>query len=111
MPPGPSPTPVGPSTLLEGLPSRDGGQWFGLACARATLSAAAGRDGPGSSAGEAPGPADRAMDDLRRAASMGWRNPALYRYEPALGPLRARDDFRELMRDLNFPADPFARGE
>ncbi len=94
--------------LLEGLPSRDGGQWFGLACARATLSAAAGRDGPGPSAGEAPGPADGAMDDLRRAAPMGWRNPALYRYEPALGPLRARDDFRELMRDLDFPADPFA---
>ncbi len=90
--------------LLVGLPSRDGGQWFGLACARATLSAAAGRDGPVSSA-------DRAMDDLRRAAPMGWRNPALYRYEPALGPLRARDDFRELMRDLDFPADPFARGE
>jgi hypothetical protein len=35
----------------------------------------------------------------------------LYRYEPALGPLRARDDFRELMRDLDFPADPFARAE
>jgi eukaryotic-like serine/threonine-protein kinase len=97
--------------LLEGLPSRDGGQWFGLACARATLSAAAGRDWPGLSAGEAPGLAGRAMDDLRRAAAIGWRNPALYRYEPALGLLRARDDFRELMRDLNFPADPFARGE
>ena len=40
---------------------------------------------------------------------MGWRNPARYRYEPALGPLRSRDDFRELMRNLEFPADPFAR--
>ena len=44
-----------------------------------------------------------------RAAAMGWRNPAIYRYEPALGPLRARADFRELMRNLDFPADPFAR--
>ena len=65
---------------------------------RASLSAAAGRDAPKPSAGEASGPADLAMDDLRRTAAMGWRNPALYRYEPALGPLRARDDFRELMR-------------
>ncbi len=97
--------------LFEGLPSRDGRQWFGLACARATLSSAAGRHGSSRSAGDTPGPAGQAMDDLRRAAAMGWRNAASYRYEPALGPLRARDDFRELMRDLDFPADPFARGE
>ena len=95
--------------LLEGLPSRDGRDWFRLACARATLAAAAGRDGPGPRAAAALGLADRAIDDLRRAAAMGDRNPVLYRYEPALGPLRARDDFRELMRDLAFPADPFAR--
>ena len=48
------------------------------------------------------------MDDLRRAAAMGYRNPAVYRYEPALAPLRGRDDFRLLMMDLAFPADPFA---
>jgi hypothetical protein len=95
--------------LLEALPARDSRQWFWLACARATLSSAAGDDGPGPPAGAAPGPADRAMDDLRRAAAMGWRNPAQYRYESALGPLRARDDFLELIRDLDFPADPFAR--
>jgi tetratricopeptide (TPR) repeat protein len=95
--------------LLEGLPARDGPQWFSLACARATLAASAGRAGPGPSAGEAPGLADRAMDDLRRAAAMGSRNPAQYRYEPALAPLRGRDDFRLLLLDLAFPPDPFAR--
>ncbi len=95
--------------LLEGLPARDGREWFWLSCARATLSAAAGSGGPGPSAGAGPRLADRAMDDLRRAAAMGYRNPALYRYEPALRPLRARDDFRGLLRDLDFPADPFAR--
>jgi hypothetical protein len=95
--------------LLEGLPARDGPQWFSLACARATLAAAAGRGGSGPSAAEAPGQADRAMDDLRRAAAMGFRSPAAFRYEPALRPLRGRGDFRELMRDLDFPADPFAR--
>jgi hypothetical protein len=48
------------------------------------------------------------MGDLRRAAALGWRNPAAYRYEPALGPLRSRDDFGDLMRDLDFPAEAFA---
>jgi hypothetical protein len=39
----------------------------------------------------------------------GQLNPAAYRYEPALRPLQARDDFRLLTLDLDFPADPFAR--
>ena len=95
--------------LLEGLPARDARQWFSLACARATLAAAAGRDGSGPSTAEASGLADRAIDDLRRAAAMGYRSPAAYRYEPALAPLRGRDDFRDLIRDLDFPAEPLAR--
>ena len=52
---------------------------------------------------------DRAMDDLRHAAAMGYRNPAQYRYEPALAPLRGRDDFRLLMMDLAMPPNAFAR--
>jgi hypothetical protein len=48
------------------------------------------------------------MNDLRRAAAMGYRNPAAYRYEPALAPLRGRDDFQLLMMDLAMPAAPFA---
>jgi serine/threonine-protein kinase len=95
--------------LLEGLPARDARQWFSLACARATLAVAAGRDGPGPSTALASGLADRAIDDLRRAAGMGYRSPAAYRYEPALEPLRGRADFRLLLLDLAFPADPFAR--
>ena len=95
--------------LLEGLPARDDRQWFSLACARATLAAAAGRAGPVPSAAEAPRLADRAIDDLRHAAAMGYRSPAAYRHEPALAPLRGRDDFRLLLLDLAFPADPFAR--
>jgi hypothetical protein len=80
-----------------------------LACARATLAAAAGRDGAGPSAAEAPGLADRAMADLRNAAAAGYRNPPMYRYEPALRPLRGRDDFQLLLMDLAMPSDPFAR--
>jgi serine/threonine-protein kinase len=95
-------------SLFEGLPTRDGREWFWLACARASLSAAVGRDGPGPSSGLASGLGDRAIDDLRRAAAMGFRSPAAYRYEPALGPFRGRDDFRLLMMDVSFPAEPFA---
>jgi serine/threonine protein kinase len=84
--------------LYEGLPSRPGVDWFGLGCARATLSAA-----------EAPELAARAMADLRQAVAKGYRNPAEYRREPALDPLRGRDDFRVLMLDLAFPSDVFAR--
>ena len=93
--------------LLEGLPMRNGPQHFSLACARVALAAAFDREGPAPSADAAL--ADRAMDDLRRAAAMGYRNPAQYHYEPALGPLRPRADFRLLLLDLAFPSDPFAR--
>jgi hypothetical protein len=71
--------------------------------------AAAGRDGAEPSAAEAPGLADRAMNDLRRAVAAAYPSPAVYRYEPALNPLRGRDDFQLLMMDLTMPADPFAR--
>jgi hypothetical protein len=49
------------------------------------------------------------MDDLRQAAAMGYHSPAAFRYEPALGPLQGRDDFRLLLMDMAFPADAFAR--
>jgi hypothetical protein len=68
----------------------------------------AGRGGARTSALLAPGLADQAMTDLRQASAVGWRNPAAYRYEPALGPLRDREDFTLLMMDLAMPAEPFA---
>ena len=60
------------------------------------------------SAGEGPAEADKAMDRLRRAVAMGYRNFDALRTEAALDPLRDRDDFRLLMMDLAMPADPFA---
>jgi hypothetical protein len=75
------------------------------------LASAEGRGGPGLSTNAVTGLADQAMADLRRAAAMGWRDLAYCRYEPALAPLRGREDFRLLLLDLAFPADPFARGE
>ena len=66
------------------------------------------RGGARASALLAPGLADQAMTDLRQAAAVGWRNPAAYRHEPAMGPLRERQGFKLLMMDLAMPAEPFA---
>ena len=57
-------------------------------------------------AGEGPIEAGRAMDILRRAVAMGFRSADRYRVEPALGPLRDREDFRLLMMDLAMPDRP-----
>jgi hypothetical protein len=54
--------------------------------------------------------ADQAMAALRRAVDAGWRNPIRLAQEPALGPLRSRDDFQRLLMslwDLTFPTDAF----
>ena len=112
----PGEPPVGPrrgqpgraATLFEELPTRDGREWFGLARARTTLAAAAGRGGSGTSASLEPSLADHAMNDLRRAAAEGYRSPAVFRYEPALAPLRGCDDFQFLMMELSMLANPFA---
>jgi eukaryotic-like serine/threonine-protein kinase len=95
--------------LYEGLPSRQGVFWFGLDCPRSTLSAAAGRDGSGLTAAEAPDLTARAMADLRQAVAIGYRDLVNYRRESALDPLRGRDDFRVLLLDVAFSVNPFAR--
>jgi serine/threonine-protein kinase len=94
--------------LFEALPSRHGREWFSLACARVTLAAAIGRGETATSAAPESSLADQAMNDLRQAAATGYRSPAVYRHEPALGLLRGRDDFQLLMMDLAMPAAPFA---
>jgi hypothetical protein len=48
------------------------------------------------------------MAVLQRAIEGGYRDFGLIRVEPGLDPLRSRDDFRRLISDLAFPADPFA---
>ena len=50
------------------------------------------------------------MADLRRAVDTGYRDAAEFRREPALDPLRGRDDFRLIMMDVAFPEQPFAAG-
>jgi serine/threonine-protein kinase len=54
---------------------------------------------------------DRAMVDLLRAVADGYRDLAFLRTTTDLDPLRSRPDFQLLMMDLEFPDDPFARGD
>jgi serine/threonine-protein kinase len=97
--------------LYETVPRLDRESVFLHAGCRASLSTLAGLPGTGFSAGEGESEADRAMALLKEAAAMGYRNPDYYHIESALDPLRGRDDFRLLMLDLAFPAEPFARGD
>jgi hypothetical protein len=62
-------------------------------------------------------PADRAASEadttmalLHKAVAMGYRYPDEFRVEDALNSLRQRTDFRLLMMDLSFPAEPFESG-
>jgi eukaryotic-like serine/threonine-protein kinase len=68
---------------------------------------------PGRHVGRGPGagrwsPADAATGLLRRAAAAGLLNPGKLRVEADLDPLRSRPDFRWLLADVAFPAEPFA---
>jgi serine/threonine-protein kinase len=94
--------------IWDKLPTRSGQEWFETACGQAALASLAGRDGSGVAALEGPDRADRAMNRLRKAVDGGYRNLDAFRTEPALDPLRSRDDYRLLMMDLAFPTEPFA---
>ncbi len=96
--------------LCDELPPRSHWELVETACCHAALAGLAGRAGSGVSAAEGEIEAARAMDWLRRAVAMGYRNANELRIESALDSLRTRDDFRLLMMDVAFPAEPFARG-
>jgi hypothetical protein len=68
-----------------------------------------GRPGSGVPAAEATTEAEAAMALLHEAVGLGYRSPDAFRTEAALDPRRARADFRILMLDLSFPAQPIDR--
>jgi serine/threonine-protein kinase len=84
---------------------------YNLACGHATLAGIGTIPGSGMSAVEGQAEAERAMHWLHRAVVRGYRNIALMRRDHDLDPLRSRPDFQLLMMDLEFPDDPFARGD
>src|SRR5262249_18301216 len=54
--------------------------------------------------------ADRAMATLRRAIEAGFSDLRQLEQDADLDPLRSRADFRTLIMDLTFPAEPFKKG-
>ena len=107
-PPAPRPTPGGRSRCGTGCRRGRARSGSRPPAAHAALAGLAGRAGSGVSAAEAASEADAAMALLHKAVAMGYRSRDAFRTEDALDPLRGRDDFRLLMMDLAFPADPFA---
>jgi tetratricopeptide (TPR) repeat protein len=95
--------------LFDGLPARSGAEWFETACCHATLARLAGRAAPGLTAEQEGVETERAMDSLREAFALGYRDLATLRHEAALVAIRERPDFRLLMMDLAMPPRPFAR--
>ncbi len=86
--------------LMECLPRVPNYCLYDLACYQALLAGATGSRSE----------ADRAMDILRRSVALRGGDLARMRTDPALDPLRDRPDFRLLMMDLAFPAEPLAPG-
>jgi tetratricopeptide (TPR) repeat protein len=68
------------------------GQWYDFACVYALAS--------GKSAAKKQEYADRAMELLRRAVQAGWRNAAHMRKDTDLDPHRGREDFKQLLWEL-----------
>jgi eukaryotic-like serine/threonine-protein kinase len=94
--------------IWDAIPGRTGDEWFETACNHAALAGLAGRDAPGVPAAEARSHADTTMALLKKAVALGFRNANEFRSQDALDPLRNRPDFRLLILDLSFPANPFA---
>ena len=68
--------------------------------------AIAGQEGAGVSDAEGKFQANQAMDLLKKAVGMGYRDAASLRTESALDPLREREDFKKLLAELDKPSPP-----
>ena len=92
------------SPPLESLDSHDPLDWLAAARGHALCHEVEGRRGSASTSEEQ---AERTVGALRRAVTLGFRDPEFLASEPALRVLGDRPDFRALIADLAFPADPF----
>ena len=94
--------------LLGRLASPSAEDLYSLARSLALLSGVAERPGSDRPAADDRVEGDSAMVALQRAVHSGWHDVSAARYDSDLDPIRSRPDFRLLMRDLVFPANPFA---
>jgi tetratricopeptide (TPR) repeat protein len=92
----------------ESEPALRPGDWYNLGCVHARLATLIGAGGPGADPDSARH-TDLAVAALRRAVALGYRDAAVIRSDPDLEPLRGRPEYRLLLLDAAFPADPFAR--
>jgi serine/threonine protein kinase len=96
---------------LEHLVQKTSEDIYNIACAHACLASlmAAGPAAAPSQLAQARQDLDLAMTALLRAVADGYRDGNSLRTDPDLDPLRSRPDFQQLMMDIVFPADPFAK--
>jgi tetratricopeptide (TPR) repeat protein len=97
------------TALYDSHPTLEPAAAIGRACCQAALTGMAAKQGSGIPAAEGASQAEAAIAILQQAVAGGYRDPGLLRLEPGLDPLRSRDDFRLMMMDQTFPAEPFAR--
>jgi tetratricopeptide (TPR) repeat protein len=95
--------------VLDALRTRTPEDDYNLACYHSSLAGLAENPGTGITAADGRDEADRAMNDLCRAAAGGFRMSSLILKDRDLDPLRTRPDFQVLMMDLALPEEPFAR--
>src|SRR5262249_33805901 len=95
-------------SLQEAIPSPTIAARYALARAHALLAAAAADPRSGLSADIAAAEADGATAALRQAVAAGYPNLDQIRRDPDVRPLRDREDFRMLMKELPRPAQPIA---
>ncbi|WP_165253415.1 serine/threonine-protein kinase [Paludisphaera soli] len=81
---------------FDGLPPRSASKCFEAAAAHAALAGLAGEEGSTVPAADAGPEADRAVELLRRALALGFRDADALRTEAALDAVRGRNDFRAI---------------
>ena len=92
----------------DAIPNPEPVDLYDLACWHALLGGLGGRPGSGVSEAEGRDERDLAMSWLERAIAAGYPDATHMQTDTDLDPLRGREDFRLLMFDLAFPADPFS---
>jgi serine/threonine-protein kinase len=96
------------ATTLYAIHPPSGERAIIQACCQGSLAGLSGVAGAGVTATEAQLQADQAIAILRKEVAAGYRDADLLRVEPGLASIRSRKEFRMMMMDLDFPAEPFA---
>jgi tetratricopeptide (TPR) repeat protein len=81
-----------PVADAPGSPKRNADQWYDIACIYAVAS--------GKIGGKKQEYADRAMELLHKAVKAGYKDAGLMKKDSDLDPLRSREDFKKLLREI-----------